>query len=241
MRHRRGFTLIEILVVVGMLAVLAGILLPSINRAREQATITGCAANLRAAGQSLINYAVQNNDRLPVFPGAGAWLWDLPVETRNALVKHGTARNSMYCPGFDEQNVDKLWDFDPEEDGVVNFSVTGYFWLIQRSGGTYPPIDERVTAADPKKKGYQSKVAATIKGRRSDEIELVTDANLSQDGRFMEVKGDYTYTHDVPHPDSRDKPRGGNIVFMDGHVEWRLFNDMKIRATDPKSDVDFWF
>ena len=64
--RRSGFTLVELLVVIGIIALLMSILLPTLGRVREQAKATQCMSNLRSFGQVLHIYAANWNGRAPI-------------------------------------------------------------------------------------------------------------------------------------------------------------------------------
>jgi prepilin-type N-terminal cleavage/methylation domain-containing protein/prepilin-type processing-associated H-X9-DG protein len=64
-RPVKGFTLIEVLVVVAIIALLISILLPSLSRAREQARMTVCMNSMRTCGQAMVLYAHSNQDSYP--------------------------------------------------------------------------------------------------------------------------------------------------------------------------------
>jgi prepilin-type N-terminal cleavage/methylation domain-containing protein/prepilin-type processing-associated H-X9-DG protein len=70
---RRGFTLIEMLVVIAILGILIAIILPGISRAREQAMKTRCSAHLKQIGIGAKQYLMDHKNVYPPVPGAQ---WD---------------------------------------------------------------------------------------------------------------------------------------------------------------------
>src|SRR3954453_6011482 len=96
-----AFTLVELLVVIGIIALLIGVLLPALNKARQSANNIKCMANLRTIGQALHIYVAQNNGVLPYGYwdgsdplGSGAVTsktTDFRVLIQNILVRTGTS------------------------------------------------------------------------------------------------------------------------------------------------------
>src|SRR5271170_335716 len=64
-RENRGFTLLELLIVIAIVAILLGILLPAAEHVRHQAYIDNCASNLRQIGLGLSNYGNENRGNYP--------------------------------------------------------------------------------------------------------------------------------------------------------------------------------
>src|SRR5262245_8920654 len=96
---RTGFTLIELLVVIATLAVLVGLLLPAVQKAREAANPIRCANNLKQIGLALHNY-VDANSALPpngLYPAGG------PNNTWSALAR--------LLPFVEQGNLHRQIDF----------------------------------------------------------------------------------------------------------------------------------
>jgi len=95
---KQGFTLIELLVVIAIIALLLGILLPTMGRARLQAKIVVVNAELREIGMALEAYSLENNGKFPptrVDCMLGEHFYQLPLE----LVE------SKYLPVPDDSNT----------------------------------------------------------------------------------------------------------------------------------------
>lgn len=138
MKRRTGFTLIELLVVVAIIGLLIGILLPSLNRAREAANRTVCSANLRGIHQSMSIYSNGNKNRFP---------------------KYGTGGASESAWGFEDPSSSRATDLgDPDSGSSMDIStlednMTAALWLMVRDGtsqaGSFVCPSDREAVDDP--------------------------------------------------------------------------------------------
>jgi len=131
-KHYGGFTLIELLVVVTIIAILAAMLLPSLQKARESARQAKCMSNLKQIGIAILLYA-QNY---------GGWA---PYNTTAPQTYHHILRNNGYVPNYDFTGSPPGIFCCPSEKEAT--TVGGAGWL-----GTHYGISYYLTKIDSSRK-----------------------------------------------------------------------------------------
>ena len=269
MRRSAGFTLIELLIVIGIIGVLIGLLFPVVSNARVSAKKTQCAANLRTIGQAMMAYGTDNDRKVPVFGSDGNFLWNIPKRTRDALVKNGAERRTLYCPMVEGEGDETYWNSDSDTELDKGHTVVGYCFLTKRL--PLPPADPASLASDQlasskfeftekdTKKAFKKKLRDSFAQPRASELELVTDMVMSTGSgattrKFTALGGVNPYNQTTHLTADKKRAEGGNILFMDGRVEWRRWREpptgttvtipddqMQIRCQPSGSSVDLWF
>ena len=249
MRDKSGFTLIELLVVIAIIALLLSILLPALGIVREQGRRAVCSQNERNTGLGLFLYANDYDGKLPLNE-VDRWLFDVSYWTTDIILSTGAFdRHIFYCPSWRQRDNIIFWRYgedlpagtpesypQPEPKDAATrkemHRIMGYFWFIDTvSGRTNPPM-----SPDNKHKEWVKSVSGTH--RSAGIVELIADVTAS-DGPNR-LQSDFTkatggcwarwQVYDrTNHLRRGDRPTGGNVLFVDGHVQWRHFGEMEHR------------
>ncbi|OQA85017.1 MAG: putative major pilin subunit [Lentisphaerae bacterium ADurb.Bin242] len=211
MEMKRKFTLIELLIVIAIIAILAGILLPALNKARETALRISCAGNLKTLGTGILFYADSHAGYLPQirFESSGQNS-DLHVSLINELrlPKSYTVakKGPMTCPVFITRNgyiasnsYLRPWYYDASDgsgnSGIVVYSYGGNQHVFPMAGST-------ILSYLPTTSVKNDRI------RKPSSLFAMADSTAST--RIIYSTQSFYNAHGM----------GFNMLYMDGHVEY---------------------
>ena len=201
-RKTDRFTLIELLVVISIIAILAALLLPALNRARDSARRIACLSQLKTMASATLMYADNNREHIP--PGlrynswsAGNFWWSILVQTVNSKApakNYNTVMNGYYkifvCP------TEKT----PTGANSPNFQYTHY-GVNYRFTHYSAPVRKMVTASKPS------------------DVVMQMDSNVRASYAIKEDKNST-----ATGPSQRHIRNRSNTSYLDGHAENRLWS-----------------
>ena len=248
---RTKFTLVELLTVISVIAILAGLLLPALNSAREKANAIVCSGNLKQTGTGLLMYCNDNDDYLPnllqtqdvsftdsiaryvnssysvkaTFSGHGTWAYLAKYTYEHYIY---TAKSVFVCPTAASRLIEPF-SGAPASLFISNYSVTRCDDSVPGTG--HSPYVWWQAKGQTNEKPNGRRINA-IKGKVIVGEQRYFTTGSTQTVQVNKTRGGsiYCWSYGLPVNDVyasgnvHNGGLGGNWLYKDGHVTFYRFN-----------------
>ena len=231
---RRAFTLVELLVVIGIIAILISILLPTLAGARQRAASVQCLSNLRQQGQAMVMYANINKGYIPTAVGTSIYVFPQTQCEQLATLMKGNTR-IFYCPSNELLPPGTQPPITPDDFYPPYFgkpwpggapSGTGgrilYWWVGNPNASDWPEVPTRTGLNDDKPRFAPAGSPPTPPGAPPYVVYRDVDGDGLIRDEYMRKLGDKKVTEIVVSTDWSGQIGGTNRgwVFLHGKQAW---------------------